>query len=290
MAHTISAGEYVATVVAEGAGLASLTFQGNDLVVPHDPNETPEGYSGKVLIPWPNRVAGGKYKWEGKTLQLPVNEPERGAALHGLRAEEDWQVTDVGASHVTLETEILPTEGYPFHLVATTSYSLEPEGGLTVTITTRNSGADTAPYGVSIHPYLTCGVPVEECVLRVPAASITVMDQVMTPVGVTAVEGEMDLRDPISLKGRKLDDAFTDLPEGAWTVTLADPETGRAVELRASTRWVQVFAGEKLGKKGVAVEPMTCPADAFNSGTDLIVLAPGEQNVFTASISAAPTV
>lgn len=288
--HTISTGEYAATIVSEGAGLASLTYQGKDLVLPHAPTQTPEGYSGKVLVPWPNRVAGGAYEWEEELFQLPVNEPERGAALHGLQAFEHWKTTEATDYSVTLETEITPTPGYPFHLSVEANYALDAEQGLTVTITARNIGKRPAPYGASIHPYLTCGVPVEQCVLTVPASEVVVTDEVLTPVGVATVEGAptmeaLDFRKPKSLLSRQLDDAFTGLPEGTWRVAVADPVTGRGVELRSNTRWVQVFAGEELGKQGVAVEPMTCPADAFNSGAGLIVLQPEEKTTFTASIS-----
>lgn len=299
-AHGISAGDYSATIVSEGAGLASLTCRGRDLVLPHEPNRTPEGYSGKVLVPWPNRVAGAKYEWEGELLKLPVTEPERGAALHGLQAFADWNVTEATGSSVTLETEITPSTGYPFHLSVEATYVLDSNEGLTVTITARNVGDQPAPYGASIHPYLTCGVPVEQCVLTVPASAVVVTDELLTPVGVVSVEafpieadlteagraeGVLDFRTSKPLLGRQLDDAFTGLPEGTWKVTVADPTSGRGVELRSDTRWVQVFAGEELGKQGVAVEPMTCPADAFNSGTGLIVLQPNEQTAFTASIS-----
>jgi aldose 1-epimerase len=43
-------------------------------------------------------------------------------------------------------------------------------------------------------------------------------------------------------------------------------------------RYLQVFTIEDLpgtGQPGIAVEPMTCAADAFNSGNGLIVLEPG---------------
>ncbi len=37
---------------------------------------------------------------------------------------------------------------------------------------------------------------------------------------------------------------------------------------------------------GLAVEPMTCPPDALNSGTDLVVLAPGDSHAASWEIEA----
>jgi aldose 1-epimerase len=46
--------------------------------------------------------------------------------------------------------------------------------------------------------------------------------------------------------------------------------------------WVQVHTADlplaEESRLGLAVEPMTCPPDAFNSGEDLVVLAPGEEH------------
>ena len=47
---------------------------------------------------------------------------------------------------------------------------------------------------------------------------------------------------------------------------------------------MQVYSGEHLDRRGVAVEPMTCPPDAFNTGVDLITLVPGATHVFTWSL------
>jgi aldose 1-epimerase len=85
-----------------------------------------------------------------------------------------------------------------------------------------------------------------------------------------------------------LDTTFTNLvagPEGTWRVDLAHPRTGRGVTLWADAKayqWLQVFTGDSLPLpsrrvSGIAVEPMTCPPNAFNSGDDLLVLEPGQE-------------
>ncbi len=285
MAIEITAGKYGATIVSEGAGLASLTYAGHDIVLPHDPAEKPVGYNGKVLIPWPNRITNGQYVWEGETFTLEVNEPETGASLHGLSCWVDWEVTEHTESSATLRTRIAPTSGYPFHLETAVTYTLDPQTGLSISVATANTGDVPAPYGTSVHPYLTVGAPLDDCVISVPADTVLEVDADLSPTGdMDVTDTHLDLRGPAPMAGRSVDHAFTGLPDGTWTVSLTDPTTGRAVEMTSSERWVQIYSAENQQRQGVAVEPMTCPPNAFNSGTDLIVLQPGQTTTFTTAI------
>jgi len=61
-------------------------------------------------------------------------------------------------------------------------------------------------------------------------------------------------------------------------------EAGSTVVLSAEAPWVQVYTAEHLGRRGVAVEPMTCPPDAFNSGRDLVELEVGRSHSFSYSL------
>ncbi|WP_164996692.1 aldose-1-epimerase [Actinomyces minihominis] len=285
MTVVIKAGDYQATLVEQGAGLAGLTSDGLDLVVPHDPAVEPLGYSGKVLTPWPNRITDGTYRWEGETLSVPINETVTQSALHGLRCWDHWEVLSRTDDSVTFRTEIEPTSGYPFHVETTATYSLDPETGLSITVATTNLGEVDAPYGTSIHPYLTCGTSVDDAVLTSPAATVLEVDERLSPLKLVEVEGtRFDLRGGAPMKDRQIDHAFTDLPEGTWQVVLRDPVSGRGVELSSDHPWLQIYSGEILDRRGVAVEPMTCPPNAFNSGTDVIVLQPGETHSFHAAI------
>jgi aldose 1-epimerase len=285
----LAAGDYAATVVAVGAGLASLTWRGRHVVVAHEPEELPRAYLGKTLVPWPNRVSDGRYVYRGEVHELPVNEHATNAALHGLAVWVEWDVVAASGTEVELATEIAPRYGYPFHLRSTVRYALSAEAGLEVTITTTNLGAETAPYGSSTHPYLTCDLaPVDRCVLVVPAERVLLVDDAMRPAETVTVEGgELDLRRPDGpLGARQVDHAFTGLPAGGWEVSLSDPVSGMTSRVRADAPWVQIYSGDLVDRAGVAVEPMTCPPDAFNSGTDLVELASGASHTLALRIDA----
>ncbi len=282
MFFDISAGEYRARVTREGAGLASLTRAGRNLVLPHDPAEKPAGYNGRVLIPWPNRIAGGTYVFEGRRLNVPINEPERNAALHGLQCWNDWELVKQDQRSVQLRVFTGPVDGYPFELETSVRYTLDPLLGLRIEIVSRNVGSGATPYGTGTHAYLTCdGASIDDCVLTAPASQVATVDRDLTPTGLAPVDGtHFDLREGRALKSVFLDHAFTGLalePESkTWEVSLKDTLTGMRVALICDEPWLQLFTAEPQDRRGVAVEPMTCPPNAFNTGEDLAVLAPGE--------------
>lgn len=282
----VQAGEYEARVVTVGAGLAGLRYRGHDLVVPHGVGECPPGYLGKVLMPWPNRIAGGSYSWEGATYDLPVDEPTFGTSLHGFVAFQEWEIAEANASSVILRTLIAARYSYPWTLLASARYSLDAQRGLTVELSATNIGEGTAPYGVGFHPYLAVDdARADELELTNPASIIYEANASMIPVAAHDVASfGLDFRSPTLIGDSRLDHAFAGLPEGTWTVTLRDPASRVGVSLSSDARWLQVYSADYIGRVGVAVEPMSCPPNAFNSGTDVVALGPGESYTLSARI------
>ena len=283
----LQAGDYEARIVTVGAGLAGLTYRGHDLVVPHSVNQCPPGYLGKVLMPWPNRVAGGSYSWEGPSYDLPVDEPTFGTALHGFVTFQEWEIAEADASSVLLRTLIAARYSYPWTLAVSTRYSLDAEAGLSVELSATNIGEGTAPYGVGFHPYLAVdGLPADELELENPAAIIYEANASMIPVAAHDVTSfGLDFRSPTIIGTSRLDHAFAGLPDGTWAVTLRDPASGVGVSLSSDARWLQVYSADYINRVGVAVEPMSCPPNAFNSGTDVVALGAGETHTLSARIA-----
>lgn len=282
----LESGEYRARIVTVGAGLAGLTLAGRDLVIPHAVEELPDGYLGKTLLPWPNRIADSAYEWNGARYEVGCNEPSTGAALHGLMCWTEWEVVHADKDSATLGAFIAPRYGYPWALETWVTYALNADSGLTVSVHTKNIGAEPAPYGASSHPYLTLdGARNDSYELNVPATMIVEVDGDLAPVATRpAVELDRDFSSPRLLGDLPIDHAFTGLPEGGWTVSIRDPHSGMSASVASDARWVQVYTADSMDRSGVAVEPMTCPPNAFNSHEDLIVLQPGESHTLSFSI------
>ena len=125
-----------------------------------------------TLAPWPNRIADGRYRFNAEDLQLPLTEPTRSHALHGLVGWLDFKTLDAAASSVTLGATIEPQAGYPWRVRVVTTYTLS-ERGLTQTVRATNLGPHPAPWGTGPHPYLVAGVgPVDRWTLHLPADQV----------------------------------------------------------------------------------------------------------------------
>jgi aldose 1-epimerase len=284
-----------------GGGLRTYAFRGHDVLAGYPPDARCLAGRGQLLMPWPNRIRDGRYSFGDQEHQLALTEPDRGNAIHGLTRWALWSVpsqAERAEDTITLECRLRPQQGWEWSLDLWVTYALTGDG-LVVTPRARNVGTCAAPFGFGAHPYLSVGESrVDEVRLGIPALSLLEVDDRLLPTGLAAVDGtDQDFRHPRLVGERALDTAYTNVvadADGRWRVSLAHPDTGRAVTLWADAAaypWLQVFTGDSLPPAarrttGIAVEPMTCPPDAFNSGDGLLVLEPGRE--FAASWGITP--
>jgi aldose 1-epimerase len=287
--YDLAHGHYTASISSVGASLRELRFDGRDLVVPFSSELTRPFYRGAILAPWPNRVVDGQYTFSGIRQQLSITEPARGNALHGLVAWLDFALVRHDVDELVLEAIIVGQPGYPHLLDLTVSFTLDDEGLLT-SVVARNCGTGPAPYGVGPHPYLVAGEgTVDDWTLDLPASKVLeVTPDRLIPQTVVDVASDpntrFDFREPRVIGDTFIDNAYTDLnwdETGTTTLRLVAPSgTGVSMTWGRECPWVQIHTADRPapepGRLGLAVEPLTCPPDAFNSGIDLIVIQPGE--------------
>jgi aldose 1-epimerase len=283
---TIESGGQRAVVVEVGGGLREYTVDGADVLFGYGADELCPAHAGKVLAPWPNRIRDGRYTFGDQTHQLALSEPARHNATHGLACWVRWAPeTDKPTDSVTLRYDIVPQPGYRWPLVLRTTWSLGPDG-LRAEHTATNTGPQPCPFGLGAHPYVRVpGVPVDDLRMTMPGRSRLLVDGRMLPIGAVKVTaGEYDFTATRLIGGLELDASYGDLDrdaDGGSAVTLTAPD-GRTVQVWADEgfNWWQVFTGDTLpparSRQALAVEPMTCPPDAFRSGRDLVVIEPGQ--------------
>ncbi|ACU34490.1 aldose 1-epimerase family protein [Actinosynnema pretiosum subsp. pretiosum] len=268
-----------AVIAKVGAGLKSFEVDGVPYVETYD-GEPPMG-SGAVLVPWPNRTAGGTWVLDGAEQQLEIGETARGNAIHGLVRHAEWTVVEHTGSLVSLEVGV-EGQGWPVPLRTTITYALDDEG-LTVSHGVHNLGSARTPFGVGTHPYPRAGKSsTDTSTLTLAATTVLPLDpERMIPSGpAVPVSGESDFRAARLLKGVELDTPFggCEPVDGLVRHQLRGPDGGVEVWADPDFKWVQVYTPDNFPGRGraVAIEPMTCPPDALNSGVDLLWLAPGE--------------
>ncbi|MFI7604912.1 aldose 1-epimerase family protein [Micromonospora sp. NPDC049366] len=282
---TISAAGHEAVIVEVGGGLRTYRHDGVDYVDGYAEDELCPGCAGQVLAPWPNRIRDGRYTFGERTHQLPLTEPQRHVAIHGLVTWVPWRLLEQSADAVTIGYDLPPQPGYPWALRLVSRWSVGPDG-LRAEHEVRNVSGEPAPFGFAVHPYLQLpGVAVDDLAMRLPTRTRMVVDGRLLPVGATEVGGtEYDWTSPRRIGSATLDLTFGEVirdADGGSSVSLAAPDGSTGVTLWADREfgWWQVFTGDSLTgerhRRSVAVEPMTCPPDAFRSGKDVITLKPG---------------
>lgn len=276
--------DQLAVVTEVGATIRHYSVRGRDVLDGFGVDQVASGGRGNHLVPWPNRIRDGRYVHDGKQQQLALTEPANRNAIHGLARWSNWVVRERAEASVTLSLVVHPQPGWPAVLEVTVAVGLDA-GGLTVTTTASNEGPVSAPYGAGAHPYLTVGgATVDTARLTVPAATYLHPDDRGVPVDPRPVEGTpYDFRDARPIGDLVLDTAYRDVsrdPDGLWRVRIEDAGVAVALWADEAYSWIQVFTGDTLApgaaRRGLAVEPMTCGPDAFNTGEGLVLLQSGD--------------
>ena len=281
--HEITFGSQRATIVEVGGGIREYLVDERPVLNPYPADAMSDGAHGAPLVPWPNRLRDGSYRFDGCGHQLALTEPEKGNAIHGLLRWRSWRAAAVSAARLRMRTRLHPVPGYPFTLDLRLEYSLGPDG-LAVTATATNVGVNACPYAYGHHPYLSPGTGlIDDCTLTLEAATRIVTDERGLPVGQEPVDGTpYDFRGGAVLNHRQVDSAFTDLardPDGLAWVHVGAPD-GRTVSawMDDSVKYVEIFTGDTLAphrrRSGLGCEPMTSPPNAFASEVDLLRLEP----------------
>lgn len=314
----LSCGDQSAIVTEVGASLRSYSLAGEPVIWGFGEDEMCSGGRGQLLAPWPNRLGGGRYRFDGRDLQLPIDDHANGCAIHGLLRWRPWQLEQRDGASASWRVVLDPQPGYPFQLELLARYELGDEG-LRLRVEACNIGSGALPFGLGFHPYLDPGPGgLGRAVLAVPAGRRLELDDHGLPTGAVAeaVGGRATaaprLDGSTPLGEAPIDECLTSMRrdgDGRWHAQLVRPGGGAgaghdaeggaeltrgfdAVELWADDAfsYCQVYTGDTLSppnrRRAVAVEPMTCPPGAFATGEGLVVLAPGER--FSAELGLRP--
>jgi aldose 1-epimerase len=285
--HTLAAHGQQLVVVEVGGGIRRYRAGGRDVLDGYPAGSVCDGARGQLLAPWPNRLEDGSFEWRGRRLQAPLSEVEARNAIHGLVRWSAWALADATDDTLVLGHRLHPQPGWDWTLDLEVTYRLGPDG-LTVSTAATNLSDEACPFGLGWHPYLAApGGSVDELLLTVPAATVLRSDARGLPAGRHSVVGTREDFNAGRLVGPDhLDVAFTDLArggDGRAVVSVEQPGGGAApvrLWMEEPFGWVMVYTGDTLPdparrRRGLAVEPMTCPPNMLRSGDGMAVLEPG---------------
>lgn len=279
-------GDQQAAIVEVGGGVREYDVGGRPVLDPYPVDAMCDGAHGAPLIPWPNRLGDGRYRFDGVDHRVGLTEPEKANAIHGFLRWRSWHAVERDAARVVMATTLHPLTGYPFALDVRIAYELGDDG-LTVTTTAINNGAEACPYGAGHHPYLSPGTGlINRCTVELDARTrVTTDRERQLPTGTEDVAGtRFDFSGGKRLGDAEIDDAFTDLARDesgrAWVRMTAPDGSCAALWVDEHYPYLELYTGDTLApdrrRLGLGAEPMTCPPNALQSGEQAIRLEPGE--------------
>jgi aldose 1-epimerase len=229
------------------------------------------------LVPYVNRIRGGRFMFRGREVRLAPNMPGDTSPLHGQGWLNPWVVEEAGERHAVLSFQHQAGE-WPWDYATRQEFALD-EDGLAIELRCRNLSDEPMPCGLGQHPYFPCGPQTR---LDTEVTHVWTIDDRVLPVEKVAAAGRYDLRDRL-VCGQDLDNGFA-----GWggDARMSDPDWPFELKLSSSeARFFQLYSPRE-GKLFVA-EPVTHANAALNAPEadwpelGLYVLAPGEEMSLT---------
>jgi aldose 1-epimerase len=225
------------------------------------------------LVPFSNRIHGGRFSFRGQEVVLRPNMAGDPSPLHGQGWLSQWTVEHedktsaiVGFRHEAGE--------WPWAYAARQEFTLD-EGGFSVRLTCRNASDDPMPCGLGQHPYFPCG---SETQIDTKVDCAWTIDDRVLPVEKVPAEGRYDLRDRL-VCGQDLDNGF-----GGWGGQARMSDPGWPYELRLTSSDAKFFQVYSPPEGGIFVaEPVSHANAALNAPESeweelgMRVLGPGEE-------------
>jgi len=254
-----------------GGGIAAFRWQGVDVMRPAShtalANLDPLGLASFPLVPWSNRIANGRFTWEGRDVKLPLNFGEHPHAIHGHGWQRPWEVEAQDTTSATLSYRHEAAE-WPWTYRAEQRVELVDDG-LDVRLSLENRSDRPMPAGLGHHPYY----------LKTPGMRLEAhlegwweTDEFIMPV--RYVE---ERRDDWS---EKLHSATTtDNVFAGWdgTARIIWPERNIALVMTTSeaARWMVIYSPPD--QPITCIEGVTHPTDPFNEPDHpgLAIVEPG---------------
>ena len=303
-AFILNNGFFRAEIVPEiGGNIISLRHSASGtklLREPANPQELarfPEQFGLPVLFP-PNRIEDGKFSFEGRPCQLPVNDTAGNNHLHGLAVGKAWETVSSGGNSAELKYVFSPAcpeyEGFPFAFTLRRKLTLT-ECGLLDSMTIINDGQWNMPLGLGYHSTF----PAKSALVRLSTGPDQFeIGERFLPTGRHLPWTEFDPRNWFDPDG--INAGFHSCAE---KMVREDGSVFHGAEIRYETGLLRYITDEKLGfwytwnKRGqrdfISLEPVSWMSNALNQDaapeqTGVRILAPGASSVFRCELDFFP--
>jgi aldose 1-epimerase len=245
-----------------------------------------------LLFPFPGRIGGARYVFEGREYELEPGDAF-GNAIHGFVLNRPWRVVEQSAARVVGEFQAAVDdrsilEHWPADFTIRVSYEVRGSELLSE-IQYENSGEGPLPCGFATHAYfrlpLAEGGRQEDTIVTVPVEAFWELEKMIPTGRILPAPQSRELINGLPLADHQFDTVFTRLrpsDDGDIHTRLADPKTGRTLTQSFDSSFTQCVVYTPGHREAICMEPYTCVPDAIRLAaagreTGLQILQPGER-------------
>jgi aldose 1-epimerase len=238
-----------------------------------------------LLAPWSNRIAGARFLFANRTIELEPNWPD-GTAIHGLVNALPWTLCDRAPTACTLSCEHSPRPGgWPWAFACRARYEVG-DALVRADLAVTNLDARPMPAGLGIHPLFNRVLwDVADTIRLTAPVAGQYPAQGMLPTGpARPTPDSRAITNGTPVRDLDLDDVFAGYA-GRAELTWDRSGVRVAIESSPECGHLVVYAPPGPGRGGLpwcCVEPVTMVNDGFNllargeASTGVRVLEPGQ--------------
>jgi aldose 1-epimerase len=229
------------------------------------------------LIPYSNRIAHGRFTFDGAEHELALNFGEHPHSIHGNGWQRPWHIAERTEISCRLTFSHDPVQdggqGWPFAYRADQTIRLDPAGD-SITLSLTNRDERPMPAGFGLHPFFPRR---PRMALRFRAGGVYRNGADSLPISHDAVPEEWNFRELRTLDNPGLDNCFS-----GWDgdVEIRSGSHDLFVRIEAEPIFGHLVVYIPDGRDFFAIEPVSHANDAVNrpadEGNGFRILQPGE--------------
>jgi aldose 1-epimerase len=225
-----------------------------------------------LLFPFPGRIPGTTFTWNGKQYALEPGDAF-GNAIHGFVMWRPWRIIEqsenrvAGQFHAWRDDPSLKAR-WPSDFRLTATYSITANRFHSEYLI-ENPDNVPLPCGFGTHPYFRVplgGAKAEDLLVKLPVSERWELKDMLPTGRKLAVDNAKELQNGKRFGDLTFDDVFAGLKfDGDWcSAAIRDPQAGTSINERFDATFRECVVFTPPHRQAICIEPYTCVPGAFD--------------------------